>query len=319
MSDIKVKDEIVVNKTGVWYFAAEILKRYGIKNTGGNQYVVMCWLKNNNSLVIKNDFIQRNSKVKVPFSKIDVLQIFCKKLRLNKNVLEYFDLMECDQEVDGAIEVAKYIVEEIKTNVKSKEAGYIADCLDYERYIKKYYNKNSFVPLPDPISIKGIGIKKWISMVNTNKPWDHKKKIQEKFGMIAVKDRPFLGKNKQLKFSQLSYHKYQYHDYFLDVWSNIHYGFVGRYCGFSEKTLLTGSDFQQAVANIKNANFKGGDDQADRITMQLGMDLYTRYKDKIEELTYQIILDELEKLDTIGQSRLLHKCFDTSEEGVTYL
>ncbi|AEB13242.1 polymorphic toxin type 44 domain-containing protein [Treponema succinifaciens] len=206
-----------------------------------------------------------------------------------------------------------------KTNVKSKEAGYIADCLDYEKYIRKYYNKNGLAPLPDPISIKGIGIKKWISMVNTNKPWDHKKKIQEKFGMIAVKDRPFLGKNKQLKFSQLSYHKYQYHDYFLDVWSNIHYGFVGRYCGFSEKTLLTGSDFQQAVANIKNANFKGGDDQADKITMQLGMDLYTRYKDKIEKLTYQIILDELEKLDTIGQSRLLHKCFDTSKMGVTVL
>lgn len=53
--------------------------------------------------------------------------------------------------------------------------------------------------------------------------------------------------------------------------------------------------------------------------MQLGMDLYTRYKDKIEKLTYQIILDELEKLDTIGQSRLLHKCFDISEDGVTYL
>lgn len=319
MSDIKVKDEIVVNKTGVWYFAAEILKKYGIKNTGGNQYVVMCWLKNNNGLVIKNDFIQRNSKVKVPSSKIDVLQIFCKKLRLNKKASEYFDLMECDHEVDGAIEVAKYIVEEIKTNVKSKEASYIADCLDYEKYIRKYYNKNGLASLPDPISVEGIGITKWISMVNTNKPWDHKKKIQERFGIIAVKDRPFLGKNKQLKFSQLSYHKYQYHDYFLDVWSNIHYGFVGRYCGFSEKTLLTGSDFQQAVANIKNANFKGGDDQADKITMQLGMDLYTRYKDKIEKLTYQIILDELEKLDTIGQSRLLHKCFDTSEDGVTYL
>lgn len=319
MSDIKVKDEIVVNKTGVWYFAAEILKRYGIKNTGGNQYVVMCWLKNNNSLVIKNDFIQRNSKVKVPSSKIDVLQIFCKKLILNKNASEYFDLMECDHEVDGAIEVAKYIVEEIKTNVKSKEAGYIADCLDYERYIKKYYNKNSFVPLPDPISIKGIGITKWISMVNTNKPWDHKGKIFDFFNYCAVKNRLFKRDDNTYVTTSSQYHKYQYHDYFLDVWSNIHYGFVGRYCGFSEMTLLTGSDFQQVVTNIKNVNFKGGDDQADRITMQLGMDLYTRYKDKIEELTYQIILDELEKLDTIGQSRLLHKCFDTSEEGVTYL
>lgn len=115
------------------------------------------------------------------------------------------------------------------------------------------------------------------------------------------------------------YHKYQYHDYFLDVWSNIHYGFVGRFCGFSEGTLLTGSDFQQFIKNVKQLNFKGGDDLADKITMQLGMDLYSEYKDRIHELNYQVVLDELEKRDTIGHSRLLHKCFDTSEHGVTYL
>ena len=62
-----------------------------------------------------------------------------------------------------------------------------------------------------------------------------------------------------------------------------------------------------------------GDDLADKITMQLGMDLYSEYKDRIHELNYQVVLDELEKRDTIGHSRLLHKCFDTSEHGVTYL
>ena len=56
-----------------------------------------------------------------------------------------------------------------------------------------------------------------------------------------------------------------------------------------------------------------------KVTLYAGMDLYSEYKDRIHELNYQVVLDELEKRDTIGHSRLLHKCFDTSEHGVTYL
>ena len=44
--------------------------------------------------------------------------------------------------------------------------------------------------------------------------------------------------------------------------------------------------------------------------MQLGMDLYSKYKDNISKLTYQVILDELENLKYIGESRLIHYCFD---------
>ena len=42
-----------------------------------------------------------------------------KKLKLNQTCTEYFDLIECDHTVDGAIDVAKYIVQEIKTNIKT--------------------------------------------------------------------------------------------------------------------------------------------------------------------------------------------------------
>ena len=31
----------------------------------------------------------------------------------------------------------------------------------------------------------------------------------------------------------------------LDVWSNIYFGFVGKYCGFSDSFLLLGSNAQQ--------------------------------------------------------------------------
>ena len=222
--------------------------------------------------------------------------------------------MECSHEKDGAIEVAKYIVDEIKTNIKSKEAAEIYDYLDYKIYIEKYYNKNTLAPPPDPIVIKEIGVAKWIAMVDTGKPWDHKPKITNRFKVVAVERYTELG-----NYTRSHYHKYHYHDYYFDVWSNIHFGFVGKYCGFSDSFLLFGSNTQQMITNLKNLDFFQGDTPADKVSIQLGINLYYTYKDKIEELNYQTVLDELEKLPSVGKSRLLHYCFDMSEKRITYL
>lgn len=222
--------------------------------------------------------------------------------------------MECSHEKDGAIEVAKYIVDEIKTNIKSKEASEIYGYLDYKIYIEKYYNKNTLAPPPDPIVIKEIGVAKWIAMVDTGKPWDHKPKITNRFKAVAVERYTELG-----NYTRSHYHKYHYHDYYFDVWSNIHFGFVGKYCGFSDSFLLFGSNTQQMITNLKNLDFFQGDTPADKVSIQLGINLYYTYKDKIEELNYQVILDELEKLPSVGRSRLLHYCFDMSEKRITYL
>ena len=315
---INTKTELVKEKTGVWHYSSILLKNGGIKNTGRNQYILMLWLKEKNKQIIQNDYIIKNSNIEIPASKNDLLKIICVQLKINQTSTEYYNLMECSHEKDGAIEVAKYIVDEIKTNIKSKEAAEIYDYLDYKIYIEKYYNKNTLAPPPDPIVIKEIGVAKWIAMVDTGKPWDHKPKIYDRFKHCAVKERPFKRKGETYGVTSSQYHKYQYHDYFLDVWSNIHSGFVGRYCGFSEDFLNFGSDAQQFLSNLKRFDFSG-DDPADKITIQLGMDLYTKYKDRVNELDYQIILDELEKLSTVGESRLLHKCFDTSKNGVTFI
>ena len=315
---INTKTELVKEKMGVWHYSSILLKNGGIKNIGRNQYILMLWLKEKNKQIIQNDYIIKNSNIEIPASKNDLLKIICVPLKINQTSTEYYNLMECSHEKDGAIEVAKYIVDEIKTNIKSKEAAEIYDYLDYKIYIEKYYNKNTLAPPPDPIVIKEIGVAKWIAMVDTGKPWDHKPKIYDRFKHCAVKERPFKRKGETYGVTSSQYHKYQYHDYFLDVWSNIHYGFVGRYCGFSEDFLNFGSDAQQFLSNLKRFDFSG-DDPADKITIQLGMDLYTKYKDRVNELDYQIILDELEKLSTVGESRLLHKCFDTSKNGVTFI
>ena len=274
----------------------------------------MLWLKEKNKQIIQNDYIIKNSNIEIPASKNDLLKIICVQLKINRTATEYYNLMECSHEKDGAIEVTKYIVDEIKSNIKSKEAAEIYDYLDYKIYIEKYYNKNTLAPPPDPIVIKEIGVAKWITMVDTGKSWDHKPKIMNRFKAAAVERYTELG-----NYTRSHYHKYHYHDYYFDVWSNIHFGFVGKYCGFSDSFLLFGSNTQQMITNLKNLDFFQGDTPADKVSIQLGINLYYTYKDKIEELNYQTVLDELEKLPSVGKSRLLHYCFDMSEKRITYL
>ena len=311
---INTKTELVKEKTGVWHYSSILLKNGGIKNIGRNQYILMLWLKEKNKQIIQNDYIIKNSNIEIPASKNDLLKIICVQLKINQTSTEYYNLMECSHEKDGAIEVAKHIVDEIKTNIKSKEASEIYGYLDYKIYIEKYYNKNTLAPPPDPIVIKEIGVAKWITMVDTGKPWDHKPKITNRFKAVAVERYTELG-----NYTRSHYHNYHYHDYYFDVWSNIHFGFVGKYCGFSDLFLLFGSNTQQMITNLKNLDFFQGDTPADKVSIQLGINLYYTYKDKIEELNYQTVLDELEKLPSVGKSRLLHYCFDMSEKRITYL
>ena len=48
--------------------------------------------------------------------------------------------------------------------------------------------------------------------------------------------------------------------------------------------------------------------------LEVGMDLYSEHKNNINELNYQVVLDELENLSGVGSARLLHYCFDSSPE-----
>lgn len=48
----------------------------------------------------------------------------------------------------------------------------------------------------------------WTERVGQNRPWDHKVAIAHRFGRV--------------------WHKHGEVDYYYDIWSNIHYGYVGR-------------------------------------------------------------------------------------------
>ncbi|GGN57064.1 hypothetical protein GCM10011579_018940 [Streptomyces albiflavescens] len=86
--------------------------------------------------------------------------------------------------------------------------------------------------------------------------WDHKPKLRAKFNLD---NEGYFQKvpGRNLKM-------------FYGVWSNIHYGYVGRAAGIDRDTLIDG-------ASVSDPLLVGEDDNGDHITMQAGIDLYDKY------------------------------------------
>lgn len=89
------------------------------------------------------------------------------------------------------------------------------------------------------------GLRQWERMVKANSTWDHKPMIACSWGQWS----------KDPKTNTWFYY---------DIWSNIHYGFVGRACKIHEKILLVG-------AGLK-------DDPRDKTAIKIGFDLWDKYK-----------------------------------------
>jgi len=96
---------------------------------------------------------------------------------------------------------------------------------------------------------------KWIDLVNEGHAWDHKSYIHKTWGSFQTIDFITIGKAAKIKF-------------FLDIWSNIHYGYVGLAAGFLETELLWGSDLQSLWHN------RSGDPPSDVASIKIGFRLY---------------------------------------------
>jgi hypothetical protein len=194
---------------------------------------------------------------------------------------------------DGAIDVAKYILQEIKINTKSTFANEL-------RLLNKIEKGGVFTSVENSAR-KLEAQRRFYFKIKSNAPWDHKPLIREKFKHIAV-IRPLASK----QLCRTCYHKYLNSDYFHDVWSNIHYGYVGRSCGFDENTLLSAS----GKAQIMDSGGSNNDDPIDdKICMKIGMNFYNKFGIYADKLTYQEILDalELDKAE-LPNSRIIHWC-----------
>lgn len=238
----------------------------------------------------------------------------------NKKTKRQIRIAACNHK-DGAIEVAQYIVDEIQTNVNSLVAHKIRYHITGElsNQLKRVFDKAdaSIMQISNktgqPIAganhrsrSKITAAELWIGQVNTEEPWDHKLKIREKFKHVAV-HRPLPPPRST--WSETWYHKYKGHDYFLDIWSNIHYGYVGRSVGFTSNQLLTGSDTAQLLSNVSRLTMDG-DTVDDKTAMQIGIELFETYP-LSRDITATKILNQItSKPDSsFPKSKAKHYCF----------
>jgi hypothetical protein len=113
----------------------------------------------------------------------------------------------------------------------------------------------------------------WGMKVRQNGDWDHKPKIASRFN-------PCVPGEKQI------WHLYDNTLYNYEVWSNLHYGYVGKAAGFSNAVLLDGAGLEQIGSTLANLKLpertprvdglRAWDTLEDRAAITMGIDLYRR-------------------------------------------
>lgn len=214
--------------------------------------------------------------------------------------------------------LANYIAGEMNQNILSPEVS----------AMQKLYNYDPASPDRKPPLFKGAGGPAsrllgsymdiaaawaiWAGKVGPRMDWDHKPKLRKLF--VGV------------------YHKQGGYDYFYDIWSNIHYGYVGVVAGMSESELLDGAG---AAQFLSDAATKAGelsrpeeervhpgphttaspwyeprswDDVADRVSIQIGMRLARQHP--AGGVTAKMIMDEVVAIppENWGDGVRAHKC-----------
>lgn len=103
-------------------------------------------------------------------------------------------------------------------------------------------------------SNKPIAYAHWAALVAPGADWDHKGDILD---MTAGPNTftPLPGGNGNIRY---------------DVWSNIHYGYVGREAGFSGFELHAGADVADLAVNQSL-------EPSDRVAVQIGIELHEQY------------------------------------------
>jgi hypothetical protein len=158
-------------------------------------------------------------------------------------------------------DVAGFIYKEMMKNLDHTASKKIRELLDYGIL-------DALVPGKQSLEI-GMAMDIWRSMVGNRRPWDHKLVIKQTFGVWASD----AASRRSYKF---------------DIWSNLHYGYIGLSVGFSRWVLLAGAGaaqlkagtsppgyWKRRVGSIGDFDFLAAfDDPADQAAIEVGMDLW---------------------------------------------
>ena len=208
--------------------------------------------------------------------------------------------------------IARYICDEIKKNVETSEVKLIraANIL-----ASNSTHRDPLKGEQPEVILKIVGnliaYMTWGYKVKSGAEWDHKKKIREmQKGIVYSCDKSSLN---PLQFS-------------YDLWSNIHYGFIGAYAGFTEVELLVGAGVAQVFDNspeqlegnaevnrriydaLSNRLGAENDDPSDQQAILIGIRLYSEFKNRMSSLSSNDILRAVYRLYKQGLPISVKKC-----------
>lgn len=217
--------------------------------------------------------------------------------------------------------LASYIAAEMNTNINSPAVRQMKELNSYDAHAKtKEYMALPFYlqlgPKPDfyslALGMKAKALAIWTERVGQNRPWDHKPIIRRTIGGV--------------------WHKQGKYEYYYDIWSNVHYGYVGRAGDLSESALLDGAGGEQIISDAirkaeevvtkpkeqwelpgpnRSSNVDGlraWDDAPDRISISIGVNLYRQHPNG--GITAKMIMDQVLAVPPKewGKGIKLHEC-----------
>jgi len=183
--------------------------------------------------------------------------------------------------IDEITPIADYMAKEINVNSKSAEVKKIHDLNNFStEQCEAQYKTHWYVRLMSLTEIRNCSKKAWVAPkaaivawagnVRQGGCWDHK----------VIIPKMFHPRDPDLQH----WHLYKNDLYYFDIWSNIHYGFVGKSCGFSDSDLLDGAGLEQywsdkyaeKIPKVTGSHpgMRRYDHEADRGTIQIGISLH---------------------------------------------
>ncbi len=184
--------------------------------------------------------------------------------------------------VDELTPVADYMAHEMNVNARSPDCRRMAqlNAVSSQACVAEYFRAPWWQRLfgqatPQQcidieVSSHQASLMMWGMKVRQDGEWDHKPKIRQRF--LSAKN------NSHVWFA------YGTTDYYYDIWSNIHYGYVGMAAGFDEDTLLDGAGLEQIGTDLLRRRWptrslgvqglRAYDEPSDRLSISMGVSLY---------------------------------------------
>ena len=196
------------------------------------------------------------------------------------------DLVDRVQFRDELTPIAVYIAAEMNTNAHGADVKRMVEmnafsgeaCIDeymhlawWKKLLGAGINPEQCINMD--LSMHTGALLAWGWKVRQGGEWDHKPQIARRFHPRS----PGLQ----------HWHLYGNTLYYYEVWSNIHYGYVGRAAGFSNSVLLDGAGLEQIGSDLARLNLpsrspgvdglRAWDDPHDRAAIMMGIELYKRH------------------------------------------